>query len=79
VISASKCKKYGDLCEKRRLISSGVLKGDGLITDEFWEKIMLPGIPEEKRSILKSALNIAAAFVIVWCVYRFANGQFSLL
>jgi hypothetical protein len=40
---------------------------------------MLPGIPEEKRSFLKSVLNIAAAFVVVWCIYRFANGQFSLL
>jgi hypothetical protein len=65
--------------KKPNLPSPGVLKGDGLITDESWEKIMLPGIIEEKRSILKSAVNIAAALVIAWCVYRFANGQFSLL
>jgi hypothetical protein len=40
---------------------------------------MLPGIPEERRSFLKSLVNVAAALVIVWCVYRIANGQFALL
>ncbi|MGD0464121.1 MAG: hypothetical protein ABSB74_16690 [Tepidisphaeraceae bacterium] len=40
---------------------------------------MLPGIPEEKRSAFTSALHVVAAFVICWCIYRFVNGQFSLL
>jgi hypothetical protein len=65
--------------QKWRLPSPGILKSDALVTDVTWEKIMLPGIAEEKRSAFTSAVHIAAAFVICWCIYRFANGQFALL
>jgi hypothetical protein len=33
----------------------------------------------EKFALLKAAIHITAALVIVWCFYRVASGQFSLL
>ncbi|MGD0390592.1 MAG: hypothetical protein ABSC42_16730 [Tepidisphaeraceae bacterium] len=40
---------------------------------------MIRALDGEKMAIFKSALHVAAAMVIVWYLYRIANGQFSLL
>jgi len=33
----------------------------------------------EIHALLRSAIHFTAALVIVWCFYRIANGQMSLL
>jgi hypothetical protein len=40
---------------------------------------MARALHSEKMAIFKAAIHAAAAFVILWCFYRVANGQFSLL
>ena len=30
-------------------------------------------------ALLKSAIHVTVALIIVWCIYRIANGQMSLL
>ncbi|MGD0138722.1 MAG: hypothetical protein ABSD28_07585 [Tepidisphaeraceae bacterium] len=40
---------------------------------------MIRALDGEKMAIFKAAIHIVAAMVIMWCFYRVANGQFSLL
>jgi hypothetical protein len=40
---------------------------------------MIRTLDGEKMAIFKAALHIASALVIMWCFYRVANGQFTLL
>jgi hypothetical protein len=40
---------------------------------------MLRILHGEKFAVFKAALHISAALVIMWCFYRIANGELSLL
>jgi len=40
---------------------------------------MQQAVHSEIIALLKSAIHVTAALVIVWCFYRIANGQMSLL
>jgi len=40
---------------------------------------MIRTLHGEKFAILKAAIHVMAALVIMWCFYRVANGKLSLL
>ena len=40
---------------------------------------MIATVHAQALATLKAAIHIVAAVIIVWCIYRVANGQYSLL